>query len=164
MDNALYMKRTCGAEALTLDEGGCVTPETVEGTKEDCPSKFVGKLGTVSWASVGGRSGYLPQVFLCESNESLSHISKPLKSSRDVLKVDNSVVSGGGDMQLREGNKSTAMGVLGYVLGVGDTESTFSCQPDGVVSGTQPVCELVQSTKRTCAVIVRMKEAALFHG
>ena len=29
----------------------------------------------------------------------------------------------------------------GYVLGVRDTEQTFSCQPDGVVSGTQPVRE-----------------------
>ena len=29
----------------------------------------------------------------------------------------------------------------GYVLGVGDTEQTFSCQPGGVLSRTQPVWE-----------------------
>ena len=30
-----------GAEARALDEGVCVTPETVEGTKEDCSSCMV---------------------------------------------------------------------------------------------------------------------------
>ena len=45
------LSSTRGAEALTIDEGECVTPETVEGTKEDCSSKFVGELGTVSWGA-----------------------------------------------------------------------------------------------------------------
>ena len=37
-----------GAEARALDEGVCVTPETVDGTNEDCSSKLVGELCTVS--------------------------------------------------------------------------------------------------------------------
>ena len=98
----------------------------MEGTKEDCSSKFVDKLGTVSWASGGSHSVCLPQVFLCKSNDSLSHIIRPEKFTcvadvcSDVLKLDNSVVSDCGDTQLREGDTSTATGVLGYVFGVGD--------------------------------------------
>ena len=42
---------------------------------------------------------------------------------------------------LRRGDTGTARWALGSVLGVGDTDQRFSCQPDGVVSGTQPVCE-----------------------
>ena len=60
-----------------------------------------------------------------------------------VPNLDNSVVRDCGDMQLGTGDTGTARCAPGYVLGVGDTEQTFSCQPDGVVSGTQPVCELL---------------------
>ena len=101
-----------GAEARALDEGVYVTPETVEGAKKECSSKFVGELGTVSCVSGDSNPVDLPQIFLCESDESLLHIFG-LRISR----------------------------AAGYVLGVRDTEQTFSCQPDGVVSGTQPVCE-----------------------
>ena len=54
-----------------------VTPETVEGTKEDCSSKFVGELSTVSCAFEGSNSVDLPQIFLCESKERLLHIFGP---------------------------------------------------------------------------------------
>ena len=51
----------------------------------------------------------------------------------------------GGDTQLRTRDTCTARCALGYVLGVGGTEQTFCCQPDGVVvSGTQLVCEPLQ--------------------
>ena len=46
-----------------------------------------------------------------------------------------------GDTPLRTGDTCTVKCAPGSVLGVGDTEQTFSCQSDGVVSGTQPVCE-----------------------
>ena len=46
------------------------------------------------------------------------------------------------DMPL--GATRTQPGAPCFVLGVGDTEQTLSCQPDGVVSGTQPVCEPVR--------------------
>ena len=68
----------------------------------------------------------VPQIFLCESNESLLHI------------FGNENLT-----QVRTGDTCTTRGATGYVLGVGETEQTFSCQPDGVVSGTQPVCALV---------------------
>ena len=58
-----------------------------------------------------------------------------------VPNLDNSVVSDCGDTHLRTGDTCTARCALGSVLGVGDTEPTFSCQRDGVVSGTQPFCE-----------------------
>ena len=45
---------------------------------------------------------------------------------------------------MQGGDPYTARGAPGYVLGVGHTEQTFSCQPDGVVSGTQPVWEPVR--------------------
>ena len=40
-----------GAEARALAEGVWITPEAVEGTKEDCSSKLVGELGMVSCVS-----------------------------------------------------------------------------------------------------------------
>ena len=103
------------------------------GTKEDCSSKLVGELCTVSCVSGDSNSVYLPKIFLSESNESLLHIFGPenLTCVPDVCSyvpnLDNSVVSDRGDTQLR--------------TAVLDTEQTFSCQPNGAVSGTQPVCE-----------------------
>ena len=141
------LSSTRGVEARALDEGLCVTPGNVEETKEDCSSKLVGELGPVSWASEGSHSVYLPPTFVRESNENLSHIFGPEKFTciADVgsnkLKLDNSVVSYCGDTQLQGGDTNTARCALGYVPGGGDTERTFSCPPDGVVSGTQPVCE-----------------------
>ena len=57
-----------GAEARTLDEGVCVTPENVEETKEECSGKLVGELCTVSCVSGCSISVDLPQIFLCQSN------------------------------------------------------------------------------------------------
>ena len=51
-----------GAEARALDEGVCVTPETVEGTKEYCSSKLVGELCTVSCVFGDSNSVDLPQI------------------------------------------------------------------------------------------------------
>ena len=125
----------------------CVAPETVEGTKEDCSSKLAGQLCTVSGVSGYSNSVDLPQIFLCESDESLLHFFGPENFTcvadvcSDVPNLDNSVVSDCGDTQLRTGDTCTARCAPVYVLGVGDSEQTFSCQPDGVVSGTQLVCE-----------------------
>ena len=72
--------------------------ETVEGIKEDCSSKLVGELGTVSCASEGSNSVDLPQIFLCESNGSLLHIFEPWNFTcvadvcSKVPNLDNSVV------------------------------------------------------------------------
>ena len=63
-----------GAEAGDVDEGVCVTPGTVEGTKEDCSSKLVGELCTVSCVSGDSNSVDLPQM-------SLSHIFGPENST-----------------------------------------------------------------------------------
>ena len=60
--------------------------------------------------------------------------------------LDDSVVSDCGNTQLRTGDTGTARCAPGSVLGVGDTEQTFSCQPDRVVPGTQPVCESLSSS------------------
>ena len=90
---------------------------------------------------------YLPQIFLCESDESLLHIFGPenftcvADACSNVPNSENSVVSDCGDTQLRTGDTGTARCAPGSVLSVGDTEQTFSCQPDGAASGTQPVCE-----------------------
>ena len=59
-----------------------------------------------------------------------------------VPNMDNSVVRD----PLRTGDTCTTRCSAGYVLGVRDTEPTFSCQPVGVVSGTQLVCELLPSS------------------
>ena len=59
----------------------------------------------------------------------------------EVPNLDNSVDSDCGDTQLQRGETRTARCAPGSVHGVGDTEQSFSCQPDGVVSSTQPVCE-----------------------
>ena len=127
-----------------------VTPETWRDPRRDCFSKFVGELGTVNWASEGSHSVSLRQIFLRKSGGSLSHIYGLEKftcvadGGSDVLRLDNSVVSVCGNTQLQGGCTYTARGALGYVLGVGDTEQTFSRQPDGVVSGTQPGGEPVR--------------------
>ena len=55
-------------------DGVCVTPETVEETKEDCSGKFAGELCTVIYVSGYSNSVDLPQISFCESNESLLHI------------------------------------------------------------------------------------------
>ena len=119
----------------------------MEETKEECSGKLVGDLCTVSCVSGCSISVELPHIFLCESNWCLLRIFGPenLTCVADVCSYvpnrDNSVVSDCGDTQLRTGDTCTARCAPGYVLGVGDTEQTFSGQPDGVVSGTQPVCE-----------------------
>ena len=51
-----------------------------------------------------------------------------------VPNLGGSVVSDGGDTR-------PATGTPGYVLGVGDTNQTSFCQPEGIMSGAQPVCE-----------------------
>ena len=53
-----------GAEARALGEGVCVTPDSVEGTKEDCSSKLVGELCTVRCVSGDSNSVDLPRIFL----------------------------------------------------------------------------------------------------
>ena len=122
----LSHERARGAEAGGLDEGVCVTPETVEGNKEDCSSKFVDELCTVSCVSGNSNSVDVPQIFLGESNESLLHIFGPekLTSVADVCSyvpnLDNSVVSDCGDKQLLTGDTGTAGCPQSYVLGVGD--------------------------------------------
>ena len=68
-------------KARALDEGVRVTPETVE-TKEDCSSKLVSELCTVSCVSRHSNSVDLPQIFLCESEESLLHIFWPENFTR----------------------------------------------------------------------------------
>ena len=99
-----------GAEARAVDEGVWNTPETVEGTKEDCPSKLVGELGTVSCVSGESNSLELPQIFLCGSTESLLHIFGPENftcvavACSNVPNLDDSVVSDCGDTQLRTGD------------------------------------------------------------
>ena len=91
-----------------------VTPETVEGTKEDCSSKSAGELCTVSCVSGYRNSVDLPQIFLCESNESLLHIFVPENFTcvadvcSHVPNLDNSVVSDCCDTQLRRGDTCTA--------------------------------------------------------
>ena len=114
----------CSAKvkARALDEGVCVTPETVEGTKED--------LGTAT-------------LWICRRSScvSLLHIFGP-ENFTCVADVCSYVPNlGCGDTHLRTGDTCAAECAPGIVLGVGDTEQTFSCQPDGVVSGTQPVCQ-----------------------
>ena len=115
------------------DQGGLLPP--------------VGELCTVSCVSGDVNSVDLPQIFFCKSSESLLRIFGPENFTcvadvcSHVPNMDNSVVSDCGDTQLRTGDTCTARCASGYVLGVGDTEQIFSCQPDGVVSGTQPVCE-----------------------
>ena len=101
-----------GAEARALDEGVCVTPET----KEGCSSKLVGEICTVSCVSGYSHFVDVPEIFLCESNESLLHIFGP-----------------GNFTQLQKGDTCTARCATGYVLSVGDTEQTFSCQPGRAV-------------------------------
>ena len=93
----------------------CVTP----GTQENSSGKLVGEIGTVSCVSGYSHLVDVPQIFLRGSNESLLHIFEPENLT-----------------QLRTDDTRTARGAPGYVLGVGDTEPTLSCQPDGV-----PVCE-----------------------
>ena len=137
-----------GAFARALGEGVCITP----GTQAECSSKLVGELCTVSCVSGDSNSVELPQIFLCESNESLLHIFGPENFTcvADVCSyvpnLDDSVVSDCGNTQLRTGDTGTARCAPGSVLGVGDTEQTFSCQPDRVVPGTQPVCESLSSS------------------
>ena len=87
----------------------------MEGTKEDCSSKSVGELCAVGCVSGCSNSVDLPQIFLCESNESLLHIWAD--GGSNALKLDNSVVS----------RHVHSQGALGYALRVGDTEQTFSC-------------------------------------
>ena len=117
------------------------------GDQGNCSSKLGGGLCTVSCVSGYSNSVDLPQIFLCESDERLLHIFGPENFTcvADVCSCvpnsDNSVVSDCGDTQLRTGDTCTARCTLGHVLGVRDTEQSFSCQSDGVVSGTQPVCE-----------------------
>ena len=53
-----------GAFARALDEGVCVTPETVEGTKENCSCKLVDELCTVSCVSGYSNSVDLPADLL----------------------------------------------------------------------------------------------------
>ena len=131
-----------GAEARALDEAVWVTPGTVEVTKGVCSSKLVGELCTVSCVSGDSNSLELPQIFLYESDESLLHIFRPenFTGVADVCSyvpnLDDSVVSDCVDTPLRTGDTCTVKCAAGDVLGVRDTEQTFSCQPDGVVSGT----------------------------
>ena len=96
--------------------------------------------GTVSWASEGSRYVSLRQIFLRESNESLSHIFGPEKftcvadGGSNVLKLDNSVVSDCGNAQLQGGDKYTWA-----MYSVREIPSKRSlARPDCVVSGTQP--------------------------
>ena len=104
-----YHTRQLAVPRRALDEGVCVTPETVEETKEDCSSKLAGELCTVS--CVSGYSNYVdvPPIFMFESNESLLHIFGPgnLTCVADVCShvpnLDNSVVIDCGDTQLRTG-------------------------------------------------------------
>ena len=107
-----------GAFAQALDEGVCVT----QGPRENSSGKLVGEIGTVSCVSAYSHLVDVPQIYLCESNESLLHIFEPENLT-----------------QLRTGDTRTARGAPGNVLCVGDSEPTFSRQPGGVVSGTQPV-------------------------
>ena len=141
-----------GAEALTLDEGVCVTQETAEGTKEDCSSKLAGELCTVSCVSGYSNSVDLPKIFLCESNESLLHISGPenLTCVADVCSyvpnLDNSVW------------EIPSQRSLGSQM--------VWCQEHSLSANLSDVHlpRVSQSMERTRAVIVRMKEVAGFHG
>ena len=106
---------------------------------------LVGELGTVSCVSGSCNSVNLKP--LCDSNESLSHNFGPESSTcvADVCfyvpNLDDSVVSDCSDAHVRTGDTRPASCTLGYVLGVGDTKQTFFCLPEGILSGTQPVCE-----------------------
>ena len=60
----------------------------------------------------------VPQIFLCECKVSLLHIFGPENLT-----------------QWQTGDTCTAGIALGYVLGVGETEQTFCCQPHGVELG-----------------------------
>ena len=77
---------------------------------------------------------------LCDSNESLSHNSGPGNSTgvADVFFVLPNLE----DLHWRTGDTRPASCTLCYALGVGNTKQTFMCLPEGVVSGTQPVCQL----------------------
>ena len=118
--------------------------EGLWGTEEDCSSKLVGELCTVSCVS-----GDINSLDSCVSPMRVFCTSSGLRNSRALRmcapmpNLDNSVVSDCGDTQLRTGDTCTVRCAAGYVLGARDTEQTFSCQPDGVVSGTQLVCELL---------------------
>ena len=54
--------------------------------------------------------------------------------------LDDSGVSDCDDTPLRTDDRIPASCTPGSVLGVGDTKRTFSCLPEGILSGTQPVC------------------------
>ena len=70
-----------GAEARALDEGVCVTPETVEETKEDCSSKLVGELCTVSCVSGYSNSVDFRRSF-CVSPMKVFCTSSGMRTSR----------------------------------------------------------------------------------
>ena len=141
----------------------------------DGSSKFVGELGTVSCVSGSCNSVNLKP--LCDSNESLSH-NFGLENSMcvadvrfDVPNLHDSVVSGCSDLHLRTGDTRPASCTLGYVLGVGDPKQTFFSLSEGIMSGTQPVCEplpfsapnMIQSPLWMCALTGRRREVAWFH-
>ena len=64
-----------------------------------------------------------------------------LENSTCVVDMCFYVPNLGGSVVSDCGDTRTARCAPGNVLGVGDTEQTFSCQPDDVVTGTQPACE-----------------------
>ena len=164
-----------GAFARALDEGVCITP----GTKEDCSSKLVGKLCTVSCVSGDSNSVDLPQIFLCESNESLSHILGPdnFTCVADVCSyvpnLDDSVVSDCGDTHLRTGDTGTARCAPGALYSVSEIPSKRSLASQMVLcqehSLSASLCHvqhqrLIQSTVWTCtSFTVRMREVAWSH-
>ena len=60
---------------------------------------------------------------------------------RRVLWICFYVPNLGGSVVSDCGDKRPASGTLGYALGVGDTKQKFFCRPEGIMLGTQPVCE-----------------------
>ena len=103
----------------------------------------MGEFGTVGCVS-GSRNSKL----LCGSNGSLSHNfgRENLKCFVDVCfsvpNLGGSVVSDGGDTR-------PASGTPGYVLNVRDTKQTFFSQPEGIMSGAQPVVSLCHLQHQT---------------
>ena len=102
------------------------------GTKEDCSSKIVGELCTVSCVSGDSNSVDLPQISLCESNESLPHIFGPENFTcvADVCSyvpnLDDSVVSDCGSTRSCGQATRAQPGARRAVYTVSETPSKFS--------------------------------------
>ena len=137
---------------------------------ENCSSKLVDDFCTVSCVSG-------PQIFKCESDESLLHIfgpqfSRTLQMCILMYRTRTRPLSVCDDTQLWTDDTCSTRCAAGYVLGVKDAEHTFFFASQMVVSQENSLSasfyhvqhqRLIQSTVWTCALTVCMKKVAWFH-